>query len=394
MPASIYVMMNRDHPEEFPLRDGVVDYAERLALDWSVVACAHHHQGLRAGTPLATASPPAVVIGRSEPGNFIRRARARGVKWVEWVYEGGPLHGDAAVAFDSASIGQTAADYLKRTGARSFAVQGPMPNRNPQRTLRHQAFLDAAKRFNAPAGVLYQDIETGGNPFENLADFCDAMPKPIGFFLYHDGMAEYLIRDLLKVGTSIPDQAMVMGCGDITLTHAVQPSISSVRLPYYALGHAAAAQAHKLLSGANPEPLRVRPISVIERNSTLLSQHSHDRVVRRALQRVAREDRPLPSVTALARHCRVQRQVLWSHFLHALKQSPKTWLMERAMQRASRLLAETDLPLDKIAGRCGIAHKTHLVRRFKSRFGITPGRYRSACGGALATRSASRTPLE
>jgi len=69
-----------------------------------------------------------------------------------------------------------------------------------------------------------------------------------------------------------------------------------------------------------------------------------------------------------------------SYFSRAFKQSegvaPHDYLMRRRVHRALELLAGTDLPLSAIACASGFSDQSHLARRFRQHFGITPSRYR------------------
>ncbi|MFA1541841.1 helix-turn-helix domain-containing protein [Actinomadura monticuli] len=67
------------------------------------------------------------------------------------------------------------------------------------------------------------------------------------------------------------------------------------------------------------------------------------------------------------------------------------WITERRMIEVRRLLRETDLPLDAVAARTGLRDAAYLVRRFRSRYGITPERWRRAeLSGPGSARSARR----
>ena len=182
----------------------------------------------------------------------------------------------------------------------------------------------------------------------------------------------------------IPEEVMIVGGSGSAAAGRAGIALSSVRLPHHGLGYAGAAQAHKLLCGTRPDPLiaSVPAYGIIERDSTVPRAHSTDPVVDRAFKRIAREDRPIPSVADLAKHCRVHRQVLLLHFRKELGQPPKTYIKERAMRRASRLLAETELPMAQIAKQCGYTHRTKLTRAFKERFGVAPVEYRRRVRGA------------
>jgi AraC-like DNA-binding protein len=57
--------------------------------------------------------------------------------------------------------------------------------------------------------------------------------------------------------------------------------------------------------------------------------------------------------------------------------SPKQWLLERRIERAAWLLvAEPELALDAVAGRCGLGDGFQLSRLFRARRGVPPGRWR------------------
>ena len=69
------------------------------------------------------------------------------------------------------------------------------------------------------------------------------------------------------------------------------------------------------------------------------------------------------------------------HFLHMFKkhvgQSLYDYLLHYRLNRACRLLTETDLTVREIAARTGFSDTAHFIRMFKKHQGITPGRYRA-----------------
>ena len=56
--------------------------------------------------------------------------------------------------------------------------------------------------------------------------------------------------------------------------------------------------------------------------------------------------------------------------------SPKVWLIEARLQRASRMLAYPERTVEDIAERCGYQCPFHFSRAFKRRFGLPPAAYR------------------
>lgn len=69
-----------------------------------------------------------------------------------------------------------------------------------------------------------------------------------------------------------------------------------------------------------------------------------------------------------------------THFARRFKQStgsaPHQYLMRCRVERAHRLLAETDRAIAEIALACGFTHQEHLTRVFRRLSGETPARFR------------------
>ena len=80
-----------------------------------------------------------------------------------------------------------------------------------------------------------------------------------------------------------------------------------------------------------------------------------------------------------------------THFAHAFRASlgvaPHEWIVARRIDRAAALLrSRRPPPLDEVARATGHASASHLVRRFKAAWGMTPGQYRAAAAaGGLRT---------
>ena len=68
------------------------------------------------------------------------------------------------------------------------------------------------------------------------------------------------------------------------------------------------------------------------------------------------------------------------HFARAFKQSvgtaPHAYLLQRRLERAERLLKETELSLCQVALDSGFSDQSHFSRSFKQYTGLTPAEYR------------------
>ena len=94
----------------------------------------------------------------------------------------------------------------------------------------------------------------------------------------------------------------------------------------------------------------------------------------------ARLARPV-TVGEMAAFCALSE----THFAHMFRASfgaaPHEWIVARRIERAAALLRSRHAPpLDEVARATGHASASHLVRRFKAVWGMTPGQYRSAAG--------------
>ncbi|MFZ6770602.1 helix-turn-helix domain-containing protein [Undibacterium sp. Di26W] len=65
-------------------------------------------------------------------------------------------------------------------------------------------------------------------------------------------------------------------------------------------------------------------------------------------------------------------------FTHATGSTPHTYITERRLQRARRLLRNSNLSIANIAMDCGFAHQSHLGSHFQSSLGVSPQQYRKS----------------
>ena len=64
-------------------------------------------------------------------------------------------------------------------------------------------------------------------------------------------------------------------------------------------------------------------------------------------------------------------------FRRATGESPHQFVLNQRVERAKKLLVETDQPLAELALASGFANQSHLTQCFKRQFGLTPATYRA-----------------
>ncbi len=119
--------------------------------------------------------------------------------------------------------------------------------------------------------------------------------------------------------------------------------------------------------------------------SQLMRQHPEAKspANRRLLERIeahvdAHLDDPDLDVDRIARDNHVSRRTLYRLFAE-IGTSPSSWLWERRLDRARRLLkspAHAEMSITEIALACGFRDHAHFTRRFRERFGNPPSAYR------------------
>ncbi|MBF6135260.1 helix-turn-helix domain-containing protein [Nocardia otitidiscaviarum] len=88
------------------------------------------------------------------------------------------------------------------------------------------------------------------------------------------------------------------------------------------------------------------------------------------------------SVRRLAERAGLSSRTLARRFAEQLGTSPGRWLLSQRLDAARVLLEQTDLPVDAVASRVGLASAVNLRRRFRTHLGTTPGAYRRTFGRA------------
>jgi AraC-like DNA-binding protein len=105
------------------------------------------------------------------------------------------------------------------------------------------------------------------------------------------------------------------------------------------------------------------------------------------------------SLEVLARQVGFSRFHFTRLFRQALGVSPHQVVLRQRIEHAQRLLAETALPLARIAGACGFANQSHFTHAFKRALGMPPRAYRreradGAGAAAISSATVSAQPHE
>jgi LacI family transcriptional regulator len=169
---------------------------------------------------------------------------------------------------------------------------------------------------------------------------------------------------------------------DEILCDLAEPPLSSVVPNTRRIGYEAAAMLDRLMAGepAPTGPTLIEPLAVMTRQSTDVLAVG-DRDVAAAIRYIREHACEGISVNDVLAAVPLSRSVLERRFTRILGHTPKEEISRVRLRRIKQLLAETDLPLARIATMTGFEHPEYLNVMFKGKTGDTPGEYRENTRG-------------
>jgi LacI family transcriptional regulator len=332
--------------------------------------------------------PDAVIFMLCDPGSL----RAEAMEGRVGISAGSDLisQGWTSVVPDDREIGRQGARHLIDRGFRRLAFFGylrdPADNGRPAWAVeRARGFAEEARAADVSV-TEYGGAEDAVTGQEQIVNFCPQLlarwltelQKPVGILSACDRWAQNLAEKCHDLSFRIPEDVAVVGVDDIgVLCDTCNPPLSSVRIPWERMGRLAAEMAGDAIAGqALPPRLVVVPpdgISV-RRSSDALAVDNPD--VSAALNIIlAHADRTL-SVADILRQVPITQRRLERHFKKLVGRRMIDEIRRVHVERAKRLLIESDLPMPVIARRSGFLSSPALSIAFRRETGTTPSKFR------------------
>jgi LacI family transcriptional regulator len=294
---------------------------------------------------------------------------------------GNPLSQVCELYTDSHHAAQLAAIHLLERGFRNYAFVGIADRIWSKR--RRDSFVKHIKQSGFKT-YIYEPPKSKhdrewGREQRFLAEWLTSLPKPIGLLAANDDRGRDVLEACRAANLGVPEEVAVVGVdNDSLLCELANPALSSVVLNAEHGGFEAAALLDRLMSGRAmpPERIVVEPLQVVARRSTDVVA-LEDLEVAHAL-RFIHENAGLPiQVKDIVKALGISRRTLEIRFRRAVGKSMNEKIQQAHLERAKRLLVETDLPLPKVAEAAGYNSTSYLAVVFHKAFAMTPAKFRT-----------------
>jgi LacI family transcriptional regulator len=318
----------------------------------------------------------------------VDEALASGLPGVVIGHRQSEIAGLINVVTDSEAIGRMGAEHLLECGFKQFGFCGYSEDpleRTVWSEIRGKFFGARIRKagFTSPRRyALSKTAEDWPKERRALADWLEALPKPVGLMACNDDCGQQVVEACKFAGLSVPDEVGVIGAdNDEVVCGLTDPPLSSVAINFERAGYEAAAALDTLMRGSRSVASRIIAAAphIVTRRSTdfVAADEPH---LRRALQFVRDHARTGISVDEVARAAGLSRRALEKQFRQALGRSILEEIRRVRTDHMARLLVETDLPVTSIAEMLQFNDAHHFARYFRSGKQITPLRYRKAHG--------------
>lgn len=212
-----------------------------------------------------------------------------------------------------------------------------------------------------------------------LIRWLQGLPKPIGLMACSDERGRQVLEACRAGGIDVPEQIAVIGVdNDELLCELSDPPLTSVALNAEQGGYRAAALLDEMMHGRKrkKERLVVEPLQIVTRRSTDVVALEDIEVVQ-AMRFIHNHATGAIGIGDIVKCVQLSRRSLEMRFSKALGRTIHAEIQRVRMERAKRLLLESELSIAKVAEATGYGTTSYFVQVFREQAGLTPARYRT-----------------
>ncbi|MSU60014.1 MAG: helix-turn-helix domain-containing protein [Pedosphaera sp.] len=287
---------------------------------------------------------------------------------------------------DHTHAAELVAEHFLSRGFKNFAYYSDADNWSYAE--RGQGFITALKRagyecewlpwYRSPDYLADRDQWKRKRSW--LAGEMKRLPKPLAVFAANDEQALDVLESCESAGIAVPEQVAIVGAENYLLApDAMSTPISSVETNLETLGYRGAELLDELMHGkrAPKVPIRIPASGLITRKSSDLLAMRHKGVANSLRFIWENCHRPI-SVKDLVGVAAMSRRGLHKAFLANLGRTPGQELQRIRIDRAKRLLGESDQKMEVQASMCGYQSANSFCVAFKQATGMSPKQYRDS----------------
>lgn len=320
------------------------------------------------------------IIARIRSQKMANRLKESGVPVVDTLNQVPDLD-LPGVYSDDIAIAKLAFDHLLDRHLKNFAFVGV--ERTNWSLRRCNAFTEIVNQHGFECEIYaplsrrrFAESWNGGQ--EDLGDWLESLPKPVGLMAAHDLRALCVLDACRRRDIAVPEQAAVVGVdNDDVFCEVIDPYLTSISHQAEQIGYEAAALLDRLMNGkpAPTSPLMLCPRSLTSRRSTDIIAID-DPEIASALEFIRRNACSQINVSSISQHAKLSRRSLERRFIKLVGKTPHQVISEERLRRAKQLLIDTDFTLEKVATMAGFSSAAYLSVIIKEHENCTPTEFR------------------
>ncbi|CAA0288694.1 XylR family transcriptional regulator [Alteromonas mediterranea] len=287
------------------------------------------------------------------------------------------------VASDNFALVESAFKHLKEKGLKRFAMYSVPLDEHHRWVIERERALAKLASKEEYSYQIYKGHATNRKTwhytFKQLSDWIENLPKPIGIIAVNDARARHLLQACDHLGVEVPERVSIIGIDNDDLARNLSRiSLSSVTQGCFEMGYKAAKLLHRRLEGKKvPESqVLVGPVGVEARQSTEFKALSDPYVIQAVhfIRQFATKGIKVDQVTDFVG---ISRSNLENRFQQEHGYSVHTAIHNEKLVRACKLLADSEMPINDIAEKCGYPSLQYMYSVFNKHFNSTPSAYRN-----------------
>ena len=318
------------------------------------------------------------VIARIECGEIHQHLQATGLPFVN--VSGTNFDQQVPwVTVNHESVVRLVVQEFRNNGHTHFAFFGPV--RRAWSCQRETCFQKlVADKGLTFCGTFLTHPEKSQDEAEKrrVGDWLKSLPLPVAIMAANDVCGNKLLQCCHAEGFSVPDQLAVIGVNnDELICELSYPTLTSVSTNTEKIGYESAEILNQLMSGkkVSDKPVRVEPLGIESRRSTDNTAGA-DPFVGLAFRFIQQHACDGINVEDVLKLVPMSRTALETAFRRFIGRSPHHEIARIRLERARRMLAESELPIADVARRCGYSTVDYFSAAFKRTEGVSPSEFR------------------